>query len=308
MDITRRSFLKSAAAGAAGIAALGVTGLNINAKAEPAAAAHPVYQTVQQMLSKTLNPQKCDIFTKEGAGDIGASAIFSPWQFGRYTIENRIVKSAAGSAYLPTETKENIIEQYTNWAKGGVKLIWIEDFINLHRDFPMNYKYYSREDAYLSELTEAIHAQGSICGYQLMLMNASFSGFTAGAPGSFDCAHADHMTLEELKNLQDNFIDAALYLKEQGVDAIEINAAGNNIGQAFLSRSRNARTDEYGPQTIENRARFLTEIIAGIKNVCGEDFPVQILINGIEENDSEIGQNGQLTTVEENCEIAKMLE
>ena len=73
------------------------------------------------------------------------------------------------------------------------------------------------------------------------------------------------------------------------------------------SRNRNARTDEYGPQSVENRTRFLSDIIRGIKEVNGQDFPVQILINAIEENDENIGQNTQLTTVEENMQIAKML-
>lgn len=43
--------------------------------------------------------------------------LFTPWQFGGLTIGNRLVKSAAGSAYLPTETPENIINEYTNWGQ-----------------------------------------------------------------------------------------------------------------------------------------------------------------------------------------------
>ncbi len=97
-------------------------------------------------------------------------------------------------------------------------------------------------------------------------------------------------------------------MKEQGFDAVEINAAGNNIGQAFFSRQRNHREDEYGPQSFENRARFVGEIVAGIKEACGSDFPVQILINGIEENDIELGEASLSTTVEENCEICKVLK
>ena len=38
----------------------------------------------------------------------------------------------------------------------------------------------------------------------------------------------------------------------------------------------------------------------GIKAECGEDFPVQVLINGVEENDKAIGDNAFFTTVEEN--------
>lgn len=311
-NISRRSFLKGAVASAAGIAVSGIAGgaEPQQAVAETAAAesAQPQYAAAQQANSALLNPQKCEIFRYDDAPVMKDTILFTPWQFGKYTIENRLVKSAAGSAYLPTESPENIINEYTNWARGGVKLLWIEDFINLYKDFPAVYKTYGREDSYLPQLTAAIHDQGSLCGYQLSLMGASFSGFQAKGPGDFECAHADDMTREELFNLEQNFIDAAKFLKEQGVDCIEINAAGNNIGQAFLSRNRNARTDEYGPQSFENRTRFLADLIKGIKEVNGQDFPVQILINAIEENDQDIGQNSQLTTVEENVQIAKMLE
>ena len=307
--ISRRSFLKGAVAGAAGLAAaqtLGAPALKGAAAAE--AAPQPQFASAQQASSTLLNPQSCAIFRYDDAPVMKETKLFTPWQFGGLTIGNRLVKSAAGSAYLPTETPENIINEYTNWAKGGVKLIWIEDFLNTLPDFPAAYKIYGRDNSYLKELVDAIHAQGSYCGYQLSLMGASFSGFQSKGAGDFECAHADDMTYEELINLEKNFIDAAKWLKEQGVDAVEINAAGNNIGQAFLSRNRNARTDEYGPQSFENRTRFLSDIIRGIKEVNGQDFPVQILINAIEENDENIGQNTQLTTVEENMQIAKMLE
>ncbi len=306
--LSRRSFLKGVAAGAASIAAMGVVGSAPKASAEAAESAQIPFASPQQAATTLLNPQKCEIFRWDDAPDMGSSILFKPWQFGALTIENRLVKSAAGSAYLPTETKENIIAEYSNWARGGVKLVWIEDFINLYPAFPAHYKVYDRETGYLAELTEAIHAEGSYCGYQLSLMGASFSGFDASTAAEFECARADQMNLDEVKLLEESFIDAAKYLKSQGVDCVEINAAGNNIGQAFLSRNRNARTDEYGPQSFENRTRFLCEIIQGIKKECGEDFPVQILINAVEENDKEIGQNNKLTTVEENCQIAKMLE
>ena len=71
---------------------------------------------------------------------------------------------------------------------------------------------------------------------------------------------------------------------------------------------RNHRDDEYGPQSFENRARFVCEMIQAIKEACGSDFTVQVLINGIEENDQTLGDSSLMTTVEENLEIAKMLE
>lgn len=339
--LSRRDFLKGAAAGAASVVAMGIVGCAgdsgnsdtsaaspettaaVTAAEETTAAAAEIAeeaaqaqtgtegsrQNVQAFLSENLNPQAADDdFYSSTISDFSSTTMFSPWKFGALTVAHRIVKSAAGSAYLPTALKEEVIAEYTNWAKGGVSLIWVEDFANLYANYPAHYKTYTRGDAYMKELTDAIHAQGSICGYQLSLMGASFSGFDASAAAEYESARADQMTLEELKKLQEDFIDAAKYLKDQGFDAVEINAAGNNIGQAFLSRNRNAREDEYGPQSFENRTRFLAEIIQGIKEVNGQDFPVQILINGIEENDKDLGKNTLFTTVEENKEIAKMLE
>ncbi len=342
--LSRRDFLKGAAAGAASVVAMGIVGCaapngetdtaasEVQTTAAETKAAETAEETkafveagagaekgtaggtkspgnVQAFLSENLNPQASDDgFYSNTINDFSAAAMFSPWKFGALTVAHRIVKSAAGSAYLPTALKEEVIAEYTNWAKGGVSLIWVEDFANLYANYPAHYKTYTREDAYMRELTDAIHAQGSVCGYQLSLMGASFSGFDASAAAEYESARADQMTKEELKKLQEDFIDAAKYLKEQGFDAVEINAAGNNIGQAFLSRNRNAREDEYGPQSFENRTRFLAEIIQGIKGVNGQDFPVQILINGIEENDKDLGKNTLFTTVEENKEIARMLE
>ena len=75
-----------------------------------------------------------------------------------------------------------------------------------------------------------------------------------------------------------------------------------------MSRNRNKREDDYGPQTFESRTRFVCEIVRGIKAECGEDFPVQVLINGVEENDKAIGDNAFFTTVEENKEMCKLIE
>ena len=59
----------------------------------------------------------------------------------------------------------------------------------------------------------------------------------------------------------------------------------------------NTRTDEYGIGSIENRARFITEIIEGVKKECGPDFNMQILINCIEENDN-ISNNPTMMTLD----------
>ena len=293
--ISRRDFLKGTAAGAMGLAALGLApGVEV-AKAE-----EKPELTAQQAVAK-LNPQDYDYRSR----DTDMAAIFSDWKFGGLTLHHRMVKSAAGSD--TAGNPQELVAYYEAFAKGGVEMVWVEDFLQLYAHY-VNPRKKDPTTQPLAELVKAVHDAGGYIGYQLSCMGQKFSGFDPATAAQYESACAEHLTLEELKNLQSDFIEAAAYLQGFGFDAVEINAAGNNIGQAFFSRMRNHRDDEYGPQSFENRARFVAEIVSGIKEKCGRDFPVQILINAIEENDVNIGDSTRFTTVEENCEIAKMLE
>ena len=157
-------------------------------------------------------------------------------------------------------------------------------------------------------IADAIHEEGAYVGYQISCMGIAFSGTQKDSSGQFASAVAGDLTREEIGLVVADTVSAAKTLKDKGFDAVEINAAGNNLGQSFFSRMRNHRDDEYGPQSFENRARLVCEMIQGIKEACGSDFAVQVLINGIEENDQALGDSSLMTTVEENLEIAKMLE
>ena len=327
-NVSRRNFVKGAATGAFGLTAagaLGTAGIALADEAEAADAAAeeaatpttsqtapvsegtPSKAAIYQQLAQ-LNPDDTSDWRSNSIEDFTQTKLFSEWQFGPFTLHHRMIKSAAGSLYLPEVTDERIIDEYVEFVKNGCEFVWVEDYANLMPHYPATYKARDASNAILDQVAAAIHEAGGYCGYQLSLMGASFSGFDASTAAEFECAEADDLTLEEVKQVQQDFIDVAVMLHDAGFDAVEINAAGNNIGQAFLSRNRNHREDEYGPQSFENRARFVCEIIQGIKSACGEDFPVQVLINGIEANDVNLGQDDAFTTVEENCELAKQLE
>lgn len=129
------------------------------------------------------------------------------------------------------------------------------------------------------------------------------------------------MTVEQIQAMEDVAATYATQLKEMGFEAIEINAAGFNQGEQFLSRFYNTRTDEYGFATPENRSRWVCECIQKIKAAAGEDFVVQILINCIEDNDNldnsatlmttdnmVTNPRNKVTTVEEGIAMAKCME
>ena len=301
MDISRRAFLKGTAAGALGLAAAGVLSPGAAfAESEGEKAAEEVVNVYKTMTE--LNPQDYDF--RDTDSDL--SAVFSPWKFGGLELHHRMVKAAAGSD-TQRGSEEEAVEYYAAFAKGGVEMIYVEDCLQYGEHF-INSRAMPIEESHIEAVIKGVHDAGGYIGYQLSCMGFAFSGFDPATAAQFETAHADHLTREEIQFLQEDFINGAKKLQDLGFDAVEINAAGNNIGQCFFSRQRNHRDDEYGPQSFENRARFVGEIIAGIKEKCGKDFPVQVLINGIEENDINIGEADLSTTVEENCKICKVLE
>ena len=77
--------------------------------------------------------------------------------------------------------------------------------------------------------------------------------------------------LQEVKQLRDDFIAAAVRSQQAGYDGVEIHGAHGYIVCQFLSELYNRRDDEYGG-TLENRARLLFEIVNGIRQACGPEF------------------------------------
>lgn len=61
--------------------------------------------------------------------------------------------------------------------------------------------------------------------------------------------------------------------KKAGCDGVELHASHGYLIQQFLSPATNTRTDEYGG-SLENRMRFLMEIIDDVREKCGTDFPL----------------------------------
>lgn len=312
MSLSRRQFL--AGLGVAGVAAAGA-GLAgcaaspqptssgntepVSASADAGSAGQPA--STELIAQAYVNPQDYDYRQNSGKLD----TLFSPWKIGPVEIGHRMVKSAAGSATFLGGLTDEFAEYYKNFARGGVELIWIEGEM-----FTVN--------------PETLEVDPSVIEFGKKL--AADCG-ELGAKMGYQWAYSDFVnnvndfTTDQIAHMEEIGVAAAKACKEMGLIGMEINAAGFNMGEQFLSRFHNQRTDEYGCTSIENRSRFVVETIKKIKQACGDDFVVQVLIDAVEENDN-LTNNGTLmnldhtltvprnraTTIEEGIEIAKQCE
>ncbi len=110
----------------------------------------------------------------------------------------------------------------------------------------------------------------------------------------------------EIKGLISDFIAAAVRVKKSGCDGVQLHASHGYLLQQFLSPNTNKRTDEYGG-SLENRMRFILEIIEGIKKECGEDFPIIVRLT-VDECYEKIGKKGKGYDLTEGVKMAQRLE
>ncbi len=92
-------------------------------------------------------------------------------------------------------------------------------------------------------------------------------------PSNSKASKPRELTIEEIKEIEDKFRDAAVRVKEAGFDGVEIHSAHGYLLDQFLSPLTNKRTDEYGGD-IKNRIKIHLEIIKKVREKVGEDYPI----------------------------------
>jgi 2,4-dienoyl-CoA reductase (NADPH2) len=87
---------------------------------------------------------------------------------------------------------------------------------------------------------------------------------------------------DDIASVVDDFAAAVVRARAAGVDGCELHAGHGYLIDGFLSRAKNHRTDEYGG-SVENRARFLVEIIQECRRRVGDDFALWCRLNSTEQ-------------------------
>ena len=214
--------------------------------------------------------------------------LFSPIKLKSATIKNKIIMAPMGTDYADSHgvVTPRMIEYYTERARGGVGLIIVEV---VSVDYPMGaggshqVKLTDAGDICgWQDLTNAVHAYGTTVIAQLhhagLQTSAESQGAMLVAPSdgkNFKGEPYRALTIEEIHDLEQKFIKSAVLAKLAGLDGIELHSGHGYLISQFLSWIINKRTDEYGG-SAENRARFLTNIIKGIRSACGNDFIISV--------------------------------
>ena len=221
--------------------------------------------------------------------------LFSPVRIGSVTLKNRVILAAMGGTNLVDyegNYNPRVRDYYLERAKGNVGL-----FIPGVTFVTTGGWLYNKEDQFLGPikaLMEEIHSYGSKLFFQLgagfgraahlprgdMAKQENRAGLVSASDDMPNVWNPEikhrAMTLDEIRAYVDAYGKCALMCKRAGIDGIEIHAIheGYTLDQ-FATACTNHRTDEYGG-SLENRFRFVTEIIREIKRTCGEDYPVMV--------------------------------
>lgn len=91
-----------------------------------------------------------------------------------------------------------------------------------------------------------------------------------GQPMNAPCDAPRELRADELPDIVGQYRAAARRARAAGFDLVEVHAANGYLPNQFLSTNSNRRTDQYGG-SIENRARFLLEVIDAVAAEYGVD-------------------------------------
>jgi dimethylamine/trimethylamine dehydrogenase len=154
-------------------------------------------------------------------------------------------------------------------------------------------------------MTEAVHRHGALAGIELWHGGASVMNRASRTPplspsgipwmathiGFMGNLKPKTMDRSDLRAVLKWQAEAARRARSAGFDIVYVYAGMGYLGYEFLLPEYNQRTDAYGG-AIENRVRFVREMIEVTKDAVGEDCGVALRIS-LEELRARPGRNGE---------------
>jgi 2,4-dienoyl-CoA reductase-like NADH-dependent reductase (Old Yellow Enzyme family) len=206
-------------------------------------------------------------------------------------LPNRIAKAALteGLADAMNHATERHCRLYRRWAQGGAGLL-ITGNVQVDRRFlerPGNVAIDGNGG--LDALRQYAQAGTSLGNHLWMQINhpgRQTPGHLHAAPLAPSAVPLElpgfgkpvAMTESDIRDVIRRFCHVATVARETGFTGVQIHAAHGYLISQFLNPLANRRDDAWGG-VLENRARLLLEIVRGVRNATGADYPISVKLN-----------------------------
>ncbi|WP_329273476.1 NADH:flavin oxidoreductase [Streptomyces sp. NBC_01451] len=218
-----------------------------------------------------------------------AQILSRPVTLNGLTVPNRIVMAPMTRKFSPGGVPgENVASYYARRAGAGVGLIVTEGTYVGHEsagDSDGVPRFHGEEQlAGWAKVADAVHAAGGRIVPQLwhigMVREAGQPPFADAPPVGPSGLRLDgtagagkEMTQEDLDDVIDAFVEAAVAAERLGFDGVELHGAHGYLIDQFLWAGTNRRTDAYGGDPVA-RTKFAAEIVAAVREAVSASFPI----------------------------------
>ncbi|MBL8788986.1 MAG: NADH:flavin oxidoreductase [Rhizobiales bacterium] len=240
--------------------------------------------------------------------------LLQPYQLKHLTLRNRIIVTSHEPAY-PEEgmPKDKYRAYHVARAKGGIAMTMTAGSAAVSRDSPPVFNnvlaYKDEVVGWLRKMTDEVHEHGAAIMIQLTHLGRR-TGWSKGdwlpvvSPShNREASHrAFPKVIEDwdIARIITDFADAAERMKAAGMDGIELECYGHLLDQ-FISPATNELDGPYGPQSLDNRLRFLFDTLRAIRKRVGPEF-----LLGVRYTADEVMDNG--ITKADGLEISRRLK
>lgn len=215
------------------------------------------------------------------------SYLLKPLDKGKLILNNRLVMPPMATSKSGKDGKvsKDILNYYDEKSCSGyISLLIIEhSFITQHGKASEGQLSVADDSLVegLQELSNIIHRNGSKTVMQINHAGSAASkavtGYGPVGPSAIENPRMGNvpkeLTKKEIKDIIEEFKNAALRVKEAGFDGVEIHSAHGYLLNQFFSPLTNKRTDEYGGDVL-GRIKIHLEAIKAVRDAVGDNFPI----------------------------------
>jgi 2,4-dienoyl-CoA reductase-like NADH-dependent reductase (Old Yellow Enzyme family) len=211
-------------------------------------------------------------------------AFMSPGSIGRLVIKNRLIRAATSETMATEqgEATEDLVQLYTNLARGGAGLIITGHiYVEARGQYEPRQLGLDRDSRIgpLAQVTEAVHRHGGLifaelshAGSQSLIPNI-IPLAPSIVPNAIFARTPVEMSDAEIEQVVSDFAVAAGRAKRAGFDGVHLHSGNGYLLSQFISPFTNRRDDRWGGDP-QGRSRLILEVYRAVRGATGADFPI----------------------------------